>query len=663
MKSSTFQCRTPFCRVMSSLTLSLPLVLLMGLFAGQAHAVCPVSGFEDEDGDLKYDTTCPPETSALDWNSFAPADWTPPPAAPYRVGNATVSGWIFVGQEDHQVSTADTAFAGGVKQDDACAPLKNAKAPNKDDLKRIYLGTKTVNGHTILNLAWVRIPQNTTSASAHVGFEFNQGETPCIEGDGDGLVAREAGDMLVVYDFEGGSAAPVITLRRWLTDINDPDQADFFTDPAKPCDVDANSTPCWGDSKDLTALGFAEAKVNVGFSVLDGINPPPPNNGENLADSEFGEAGIDLTDAGVFAPGQCASFGTAFGVSRSSGNSGQAQMKDLVGPVPFTLANCGTVIVRKQTDPDGDTTTDFDFSTSVTTNGGSSVADFMLKDDGVKTIVNVDPGTGLTVTETDPSADGYDLTGIDCSAGTVTPDSTNTTTGVVTFAIAAGETLDCTYTNTARGDITVAKTVVNACTGAANDGGSFDLFIGSTEKTVGHGGSLFVDDLGAGTYLVGEKNVIPSGEYNTVIGGDADCSDGSIDLANGESVSCTITNTRKPHIKITKVVNGNANAEFDLLIDGVVVKQNAKNGESIEVAVSTGSHTISETNGDGTAVSSADWLPNISCATAAGTLNGQGTSLAGVTTNSGDLVECFIYNNATAAGAACVEPNGLPVPE
>ena len=39
---------------------------------------------------------------------------------------------------------------------------------NKADLKRIYVASKTLgDGHTYLALAWVRIPQNTTSPSAH----------------------------------------------------------------------------------------------------------------------------------------------------------------------------------------------------------------------------------------------------------------------------------------------------------------------------------------------------------------------------------------------------------------------------------------------------------------------------------------------------------------
>ena len=86
------------------------------------------------------------------------------------------------------MQNTDTAYSGGVKQDMECPGTNAGKAPNKDDLERIYLSSKDVPGfpklstedptdtesHTILNLAWVRIPQNTTSASAHVAFEFNK---------------------------------------------------------------------------------------------------------------------------------------------------------------------------------------------------------------------------------------------------------------------------------------------------------------------------------------------------------------------------------------------------------------------------------------------------------------------------------------------------------
>jgi len=287
--------------------------------AALAGPVGTLSGFEDDDGNLADNAA-----AGIDWNSFKPTTWTG--TAPNRTSNKTALGWTFLGLEDAQKTSSDTAFAGGTKQDDNCASVIGASAPNKDDLKRAYMATATVNQHVFLNLAWVRIPQQTTSSSAHVGFEFNKAINGNCAGTG-GLVNRTAGDMLVVYDFEGGGGAPVITLRRWVL--------------SGSCEVGSKSPPCWGAATDLTAAGFAEAKVNVGSSVLDEIAPA----NETLNDSEFGEAGIDLTAAKVFTPGACESFGKAFAVSRSSGNSGTAQMKDLVGPAPFTIANCSASIV------------------------------------------------------------------------------------------------------------------------------------------------------------------------------------------------------------------------------------------------------------------------------------------------------------------------------
>jgi hypothetical protein len=309
--------------------------LLGGLVAIGAIGVAAVafagpvgnaSGFEDDDGNLAVNST-----STFDWNGFSPTTWTG--TAPYRTSTKTASGWKFGGFEDAQATTSDTAFNGGVKQDDNCASVGTGKAAKKDDLKRIYLSTKTVNGHVYLNLAWVRIPQNTTSSSAHVAFEFNQGTTQCPAGS-DSLVQRTAGDMLIVYDFEGGAGSPTLTLRRWVT--------------SGACEIGSDISPCWGTATNLTTGGFAEGKVNTGTTVSDTIGP---SGTESLGDSEFGEAGIDLTGAGVFSPNVCTAFGTALGVSRSSGNSGTAQMKDLVGPGSFRLSNCGSSTIIKHTDP------------------------------------------------------------------------------------------------------------------------------------------------------------------------------------------------------------------------------------------------------------------------------------------------------------------------
>ena len=469
--------------------------ILMVSVTGSALAgtIGTAAGFEDDDGNL-----APEGTINFDWNSFAPTAWTG--TAPYRQSDKVFSGWTFKGIEDAQATKNDTAFAGGVKQDQDCPTVINASAPNKDDLKRIYLASKVVSGHTYLMLAWARIPQNTTSPSAHIGFEFNKGTAGPCGGSADGLVKRVAGDMLIVYDFEGGSTdVPTITLRRWVT--------------SGACEVGSSTAPCWGPATNLSASGFAEAKVNTFGSVTDTIAPAPP---ENLGTNEFGEAGIDLTGAGVFTAGTCESFGTAFAVSRSSGNSGTAQMKDLVGPANFQLANCGTVIIHKVTDPAGDTTTSFGYTTNVTTNPATPTSPFSLKDGETNTIVNVNAGS-YNVTEADPGP-SYALTSIDCSASTVpaTNYSTDLTTRAVTFSIGGGETLECTFTNAYQtGALRILKESTKSGNPLVSTAGAVfsynstnvtDNGTGDEDSTIG---SVCVSGLPIGDYTVNEVTPPP----------------------------------------------------------------------------------------------------------------------------------------------------------
>ena len=453
----------------------------MGILPAAIALAGPVgtaSGFEDDDGNLVINST-------FDWNGFDPTAWTG--TAPNRQSTKTASGWQFLGLEDAQASNGDSSFAGGTKQDANCASVGAGKAPNKDDLKRIYVSSKDVGGKTYLNLAWVRIPQNTTSSSAHVGFEFNKGTSGnCV---GSGLVNRTAGDMLIVYDFEGGAGTPVLTLRRWIT--------------SGTCEVGSSSAPCWGVATNLTAGGFAEARVNVGSPALDTIAPAD----ETLQDSEFGEAGINLTDSGVFPAGSCNSFGKVFGVSRSSGNSSQAAMKDLVGPGNFNLTNCGTVNIIKQTNPRG-LNQAFGFTSNLAGGQLSCTADttpaaFSLNDNGnttgnsagnTETCTNVPAGT-YTVTEgADPA--GFSFNNVSCtSSGTGT--STSTAGKVATINMAGGGVVTCTYTNDQQlGAIKITKTGADkSCAGnplpagcsavgvRLLSGASFSIKVGTTAIT------------------------------------------------------------------------------------------------------------------------------------------------------------------------------------
>jgi Prealbumin-like fold domain len=523
-------------------------VLVLPAFAGPVGIN---AGFEDDDGNL-VDNTGTGINAGIDWNTFAATTvWSG--TAPLRTASATASGWTMTGKEDREATTSDSGFAGGTKQDDNCASVITAKAPNKDDLSRVYLATKTVPvsgvDHVFLMLAWVRIPQNTTSPSAHIGFEFNKGTTPCSGGSG--LVQRTAGDMLIVYDFEGSSTDnPTLTLRRWVT--------------SGSCEIGSNSPPCWGPAANLTAAGTAEARVNTTATALDEVAAPD----ETLGLNEFGEAGIDLTAAGVFSVGQCESFGNAFAVSRSSGNSGTAQMKDLVGPVPFQLQNCGSVTIIKQTDPRG-LNQAFNFTSTLAGSqlactGDTTPAAFSLNDTGNagKTLGSTAPAqnsTGntesctnvpigqYTVTEgADPSGFAFDSLTCTNSGG----NTTSTSGRVATINVVGGGSTTCLYINEQQlGAIKITKSSTKSDNPLA--GATFTITkngtgITGSPFTTNASGEICVDNLTFGNYVVTET-AAPAGYVidnpngvTVTVDNSAACSDATY---VGESQSFTNTPT------------------------------------------------------------------------------------------------------------------------
>jgi Prealbumin-like fold domain len=579
------------------LRLSLPLVALAALVLAIGAWAGPVSnaaGFEGDDGNL-----APEAPINFDWNSFAPVTWTG--TAPTRQATDSEAGWDFVGVEDFQNSTADSSFAGGTKQDNDCASVITQKPPGKDDLKRYYLAASTAaNGDIFLALAWERIDQQG-SPSAHVGFEFNQGSTACPAGS-DGLVRRTEGDLLIVYDFEGGSATPTLTLREWVL--------------TGACEVGSSSPPCWGPATDLTAGGFAEGRVNTG-DVIDQIAPVPP---ETLAEGEFGEAIINLSDAGVFEPDECIAFGKTYAVSRSSGNSANAQMKDLVGPADININQCATVIIRKITDPASDpAAVQFGYTKTFPTDPATDPT-FTLGHGEDEQFDGVLPGTGYTVVE-DVIPAGWDFASLNCDASSGVTFSIVGAT--VTFAIdSAFDVLDCTYTNRARGQIDILKT---DDAGAVLAGVRFDLFTDAAPTGPPRGpedtpnGQFCVTDL---TGVCSITNIVP-GPYwvvedvSTLPPGYDPAPDQNVVVVGGQTLSLTfvdprqrgaieITKTRKhaadgpgdhPHSGVTFTITGG-----ELPAGGTTVVTNGSGQACLDGLVLSsfvGDYTVTETVPDG----------------------------------------------------------------
>jgi hypothetical protein len=355
-------------------------------------AVANLSGstFEGNDGNLVVNTA-----GNTDWAN-----------APNRVrGDDLASGG------------SDNSFGQGTKEDDPnVSVVTGSIPPQKSDLTRFYVASEFVSNKNFLYLAWER---SNVLGSANMDFELNQKAQPDLTTTGSKAVVRTAGDILITFDF-GGSGAPVLGLLKWVT-----------SGATSQC-FSANALPCWGNRVNLSAAGFAEGAVNS-VTVTD------PIANVSLPANTFGEAAVNLTDAGVFPAGTCEALGSAFLKSRSSA-SFPAEVKDFIAPQPVNIANCGKIIIRKVTE-NGDATFGY------TTTGGLNPATFSLSNGQSRTYsdaTQVQPGNYSVTESTIPA--GWTLKSLVCTA-TGSGTSSSTSGATANIAMAPNGVVDCTYTN------------------------------------------------------------------------------------------------------------------------------------------------------------------------------------------------------------------------
>jgi hypothetical protein len=470
-----------------------------------AGCAAPLSGstFAGGDGNLK---ASPSTYGATDWENVGGLN----------AGFDLASG------------SADNAFGQGTKEDGAnVAVVSGSIPPNKSDLTRFYESSENVAGQTYLYLAWER---SNVLGNANMDFEIDQQPTATLTSSFTGSVtlARQAGDMLVTYDFVNGGGTPVLGLNRWLVSATNPAVPGFATNVC----LSANSFPCWGDHETLNGANSIGAVNNLG-SVTDPIGPNAPR---SMPSGTFGEAAINLTAAGVFGTNTCSTFATTFLKSRSS-SSFSAEVKDFVAPVPTTISNCGEVKIVKHTDPAG---TDKNFSFSSTLAGSqiscASPTSFTLNDKSAATNTldckNVPIGA-YTVTET--QAAGFTLKSLTCTTG----GSQNATKPLqADITVGANSVVTCTYVNQLQlGAVKITKTSVKA-TGTPLAGATFTVkdasgtAVSGSPFTTGSGGTFCVDHLPFGTFSVTETGA-PSGyaiddsaAENVTVSQNSTCGDG-----------------------------------------------------------------------------------------------------------------------------------------
>jgi len=205
----------------------------------------------------------------------------------------------------------------------------------------------------------------------------------------------------------------------------------------------------------------------------------------------------------------------------------------------LTNTKDGHLIVTKVTIPAGDTTTPFGVTAGTTTGGTIfGTVSRTLVGNGGNTNYEVTPGTYRVGEPVVPT--GWQQTGSTC-------------VGVV---VAAGETKNCTITNTKLGSITVEKQ-----TNPDGAAGSF-TFTGAAAGSIGDGGQIIVGNLLPGSYTSTESDPTPGFDLALI-----QCSDGNstasiatrtvtFNVEAGENVKCTFTNNQRGTAKVVKTVKG-----------------------------------------------------------------------------------------------------------
>jgi len=254
---------------------------------------------------------------------------------------------------------------------------------------------------------------------------------------------------------------------------------------------------------------------------------------------------------------------------------------DWFNVVPAAPPVVASIIIEKQTDPDGDTTL-FTFSGDVS----GSIAD------GGTLEEQVGPGT-YSATETVPL--GWDLTSIVCDD---TDSSGNLGTATATFVVSAGETVKCTFTNTKRGTI-----IVDKVTDPSGDSQSFDftttgndyVSFSLTDQSIPND-----QELKPGAYTVSET--VPSGwdltNLNCVDTSGGTTTSGNtanVDLAAGETVTCTFTNTKRGTIIVEEQTNPDG-APGSFTLTGTAAGAISDNGQIVVSDLVPGTYTSTESD-------------------------------------------------------------------
>jgi Prealbumin-like fold domain len=528
--------------------------LMAVFFVAASGATLTNSSFNAGDGNLTVEST---ET---DWaNAGINCTSTP------KVGCAL----------DKDTGGTDDSFGQGTSENDDPPTAVTGSIPNnKSDLTRFYVKSSKENNKDFLYLAWERVqePQGTTN----MDFEFNQNY--CLPGEpnppsqnscsSNGVTPnRSAGDILVKYDLSQGGSNPTLGYHVWIT-----------SGTAKNDCEAGNKIPCWGKVQSLA--GNFEGAINQA-STDDPINPGATR---SLSARTFGEAAINLTDAGLFPSNQCKNFGSAYLKSRSS-DSFTAEVKDFIAPLHVNISNCGKIELVKDFDAASPSTARANLFIKNSTNTTTIDSELNAADGGT-TGENQVLAASYNISETagsNTSLSNYTTT-VACvdeangnASVTVSSQVLTGATRSGAVSVPVGGDIKCTFTNTLiAGKIELVKDFDSNSPSSARA----NLFIKNGDNSVTVDSELNAADDGT----TGENTVVPAAynisetagsnttfdDYVTSVAcvdeANANASvsvtnqsltgatrSGTVQVAAGADVKCTFTNTKRTFTIVTYV--------------------------------------------------------------------------------------------------------------
>ena len=187
--------------------------------------------------------------------------------------------------------------------------------------------------------------------------------------------------------------------------------------------------------------------------------------------------------------------------------------------------------------------------------------------------------------------------------------------------------------------------IVKKVTAPSGDDTEFGFEFGETDFTLSDGQQKTFDDLGAGTYSVSEDT--PEGWDLT----SATCSDQSdpdeIELAAGETVTCTFTNTKRGTIIVEKQTNPD-HAQGSFTFTGDAAGSIGDGGQIVVSDLEPGTYTSTEAGAEG-------WfLTSIECDDE-GSSGNLGTRTATFQLDAGETVRCVFANAKQTVGIGSID--------